>query len=85
MIDLDFKPLACCWVHRKGQAQGLLAMLVPSSPNMWRIANNCFSSDASSGVIRVFDGRGEGRPLHVVERLHRFPVHIMTVSDIPDV
>lgn len=28
MINLDFKPLACCWVHRKGQAQGLLAMLV---------------------------------------------------------
>ncbi|KIJ54621.1 hypothetical protein M422DRAFT_153445 [Sphaerobolus stellatus SS14] len=64
MINLDFKPLACCWVHRKGQAQGLLAI-----------------SDAASGVIRVFDGRGEGRPLYVVDKLHRFPVHVMTYAD----
>jgi peptidylprolyl isomerase domain and WD repeat-containing protein 1 len=26
MIKLGFTPLACCWVHRRGQAQGLLAV-----------------------------------------------------------
>lgn len=26
MLTLGFIPLACCWVHRRGQAQGLLAM-----------------------------------------------------------
>lgn len=26
IIKLDFIPHACCWVHRKGIAQGLLAM-----------------------------------------------------------
>lgn len=26
MLKLDFVPHACCWVHRRGQAQGLLAM-----------------------------------------------------------
>jgi hypothetical protein len=28
MLTLGYKPLACCWVHRRGQAQGLLAMYV---------------------------------------------------------
>lgn len=28
IIKLDFVPHTCCWVHRKGLAQGLLAMLV---------------------------------------------------------
>ena len=26
MIKLGFTPRACCWVHRRGQAQGLLAV-----------------------------------------------------------
>lgn len=26
IIKLGFKPHACCWVHRKGRAQGLLAV-----------------------------------------------------------
>lgn len=26
MLKLDYTPLACCWVHRRGQAQSLLAM-----------------------------------------------------------
>lgn len=26
MIKLGFTPHACCWVHRRGQAQGLLAV-----------------------------------------------------------
>ena len=28
MIDLGFTPRACCWVHRRGQAQALLAVCV---------------------------------------------------------
>jgi hypothetical protein len=30
MIKLSFIPHACCWVHRRGQAQGLLAMYATS-------------------------------------------------------
>lgn len=26
MFKLDYVPLACCYVHKRGQAQGLLAM-----------------------------------------------------------
>ncbi|KAF8516841.1 hypothetical protein BU17DRAFT_50542 [Hysterangium stoloniferum] len=64
MINLDFRPLTCCWVHRKGQAQGLLAI-----------------SDTATGCIRIYDGRGEGKVLQLVENLHRYPVHIMAYAD----
>ncbi|KAE9393172.1 peptidyl-prolyl cis-trans isomerase [Gymnopus androsaceus JB14] len=64
IINLGFIPHACCWVHKSGQAQGLLAV-----------------SDASSGTIRLYDGRGGDTPLETIENLHRFPVHVMTYSD----
>ena len=38
-----------------------------------------FSSDQHSGTIRLYDGRGDGKPLETAEKLHRFPVHLMTV------
>ncbi len=62
IINLGFKPRSCCWVHRRGQAQGILAV-----------------ADSTSGVIRLYDGRGANTPLETVENLHRFPVHVMTV------
>lgn len=31
MIKLGYTPHACCWVHRRGQAQGLLAVYVGTS------------------------------------------------------
>lgn len=37
------------------------------------------SADASSGVIRLYDGRGGDTPLETVDSVHRFPVHVMTV------
>ncbi|ESK87163.1 peptidyl-prolyl cis-trans isomerase [Moniliophthora roreri MCA 2997] len=64
IIKLGYTPHACCWVHGRGQAQGVLAV-----------------SDASSGIIRLYDGRGGDTPLETVHNLHRFPVHIMTYSD----
>ncbi|KAK7469279.1 Peptidyl-prolyl cis-trans isomerase cyp15 [Stygiomarasmius scandens] len=64
IIKLGYTPHACCWVHKRGQAQGLLAV-----------------SDAASGTIRLYDGRGTDTPLETVESLHRFPVHLMTYSD----
>ncbi|KAI0729627.1 hypothetical protein C8Q72DRAFT_305106 [Fomitopsis betulina] len=64
MIKLGFTPHACCWVHRRGQAQGLLAV-----------------SDRNSGAVRLYDARGNDQPLETVDRLHRFPVHLMTYSD----
>ncbi|KAI9465600.1 hypothetical protein BJY52DRAFT_1245051 [Lactarius psammicola] len=64
MIKLGFTPKACCWVHRRGQAQGILAV-----------------SEQNSGTIRLYDGRGDGKPLETLEKLHRFPIHLMTYSD----
>ncbi|KAN0123309.1 hypothetical protein V8E52_002641 [Russula decolorans] len=64
MIKLGFTPKSCCWVHRRGQAQSILAV-----------------SEQNSGTIRLYDGRGDGKPLETVEKLHRFPVHLMTYSD----
>ena len=82
MIKLGFAPKACCWVHRRGQAQSILAvyvlalftLLVDVAPCSWPV-----SSEQHSGTIRLYDGRGDGKPLETVERLHRFPVHLMTV------
>ncbi|KAG2153096.1 uncharacterized protein EDB93DRAFT_1249010 [Suillus bovinus] len=64
MIKLGFTPHACCWVHRRGQAQGLLAV-----------------SEQGTGTIRLYDGRGNDTPLLTIEKLHRFPVHLMAYSD----
>ncbi|KAF9565737.1 peptidyl-prolyl cis-trans isomerase [Agrocybe pediades] len=64
IIKLGFKPHSCCWVHKRGQAQGLLAV-----------------ADSSSGVIRLYDGRGSDKPLETIDSVHRFPVHVMTYSE----
>ncbi|KAI6030857.1 hypothetical protein F5J12DRAFT_762754 [Pisolithus orientalis] len=64
MFNLDYRPVACCYVHKRGQAQGLLAI-----------------SDQGSGTIRIYDARGDGKPLAVVDKLHRYPVHLMAYSD----
>jgi len=64
MVKLGFTPHACCWVHRRGQAQGLLAV-----------------SERDNGTIRLYDARGNGQALETIDKLHRFPVHVMTYSD----
>ncbi|KAG1822732.1 uncharacterized protein BJ212DRAFT_1444982 [Suillus subaureus] len=64
MLKLGFTPHACCWVHRRGQAQGLLAI-----------------SEQGTGTIWLYDGRGNDTPLLTIEKLHRFPVHLMAYSD----
>jgi peptidylprolyl isomerase domain and WD repeat-containing protein 1 len=37
------------------------------------------SSDQASGVIRIYDARGDGTPVETVDKVHRSPVHLMTV------
>ncbi|KZT37832.1 hypothetical protein SISSUDRAFT_987108 [Sistotremastrum suecicum HHB10207 ss-3] len=64
ILKLGFTPLACCWVQKRGEARGLLAV-----------------SDANSGKIQIFDGRGDGTPIETIESLHKSPVHRMTYSD----
>lgn len=64
MIKLKYTPRTCCWVHRRGQAQGLLAI-----------------SDQNSGIIRLYDARGNGDPLETIDKLHRSSVHVMSYSD----
>lgn len=41
------------------------------------------SSEKNSGVIRIYDGRGDEKPLVTIEKLHRSPVHLMTVCLVP--
>lgn len=87
MLKLPYVPNTCCWVHRRGQAQGLLAMYV-YSVQVFRLQPHLLrSSDKNSGVIRLYDGRGNGEPLETIDKLHRSPVHVMTVrmlNIIPD-
>lgn len=37
-------------------------------------------SDMNSPTIRIYDGRGDGKPLYELTKLHRAPVHLMAVS-----
>jgi hypothetical protein len=37
------------------------------------------SSEQGTGTIRIYDGRGDNNPLETVDKLHRAPVHLMTV------
>lgn len=30
-------------------------------------------------MIRIYDGRGDGKPLHVLDKLHKSPVHLIVV------
>ncbi|KAI5121089.1 hypothetical protein M0805_008602 [Coniferiporia weirii] len=64
MIKLNFVPQTCCWVHRRGQAQALLAV-----------------SERDTGVIHIYDGRGDDKPLLIVDKVHKAPVHLMTYND----
>ena len=80
MIKLGFTPRACCWVHRREQAQGLLAMSVVKRCAFDHLACLQHSrSEHNSGTIRLYDGRGGDTPLETTTKLHRYPVHVMTV------
>ena len=37
-------------------------------------------SDLESSTIRIFDGRGDGKALYELDKIHRAPVHLMAVS-----
>ena len=37
-------------------------------------------SDLNSPTIRIYDGRGDGKPLNELTKIHRAPVHLMAVS-----
>ncbi|KAK4687727.1 peptidylprolyl isomerase domain and WD repeat-containing protein 1, partial [Tremellales sp. Uapishka_1] len=37
-------------------------------------------SDTASPTIRIYDGRGDGKPLFELDKLHRAPVHLMVYS-----
>ena len=78
MLKLGYTPGACCWVHKRGQVQGLLAMCVFSDLHDGKILT-LSSSDANSGKIHIYDGRGNETPLETVSKLHKAPVHLMTV------
>src|SRR4051794_36814554 len=40
----------------------------------------CASSDKDSNTIHIYDGKGDGTPLHTVDKVHNHPVIVMGVS-----
>ena len=41
MLKLDYVPNACCWVHRRGQALGILAVYVFFDPSRVGLLTHC--------------------------------------------
>jgi hypothetical protein len=37
-------------------------------------------TDMDTPTIRIYDGRGDGKPLYELDKLHRAPVHLMAVG-----
>ena len=37
-------------------------------------------SDVDSSMIRIYDGRGDGKPLYELDKLHRAPVHLIAYT-----
>jgi peptidylprolyl isomerase domain and WD repeat-containing protein 1 len=37
-------------------------------------------SDVASPTIRIYDGRGDGKPLYELDKLHRAPVHLISYT-----
>uniref|UniRef100_A0A914CWE9 peptidylprolyl isomerase n=1 Tax=Acrobeloides nanus TaxID=290746 RepID=A0A914CWE9_9BILA len=42
-------------------------------------------SDANSGTIYIFDGRGANTPIHVLDKLHSKPVYLMEYNTVFDI
>jgi peptidylprolyl isomerase domain and WD repeat-containing protein 1 len=88
MIKFEFTPRSVCWIHQKGQAQALIAVYVTCSYSALHFcdANSRFylssRTDKDSSDIHIFDGRGDGKAIHTISKLHSHPVHLMTVSDV---
>ncbi|CED84173.1 peptidyl-prolyl cis-trans isomerase [Phaffia rhodozyma] len=38
-------------------------------------------SEQGTSTIRIYDGRGDGKPLYTLDKLHRHPVHLMVYND----
>ena len=69
-------------------AQAWSGSRAASSVSLCILASSCClllgcSSERNSGVIRIYDGRGDEKPLVSIEKLHRSPVHLMTVCLVP--
>ncbi|KAM0790478.1 hypothetical protein ACM66B_003354 [Microbotryomycetes sp. NB124-2] len=41
-------------------------------------------SDFDSPAIRIYDGRGDGKPLHTIQNLHKKSVHLMVFNTLYD-
>ncbi|RKP27729.1 hypothetical protein SYNPS1DRAFT_12240 [Syncephalis pseudoplumigaleata] len=67
IINIDYVPGSICWIHRRGQAQALLAC-----------------ADRDSNTIHVYDGRGDGKPLHTITQLHHATVCTMKYNPVYD-
>ncbi|CAG8444879.1 5545_t:CDS:10 [Acaulospora morrowiae] len=39
-------------------------------------------SDHESGSIYIYDGRGDGKPLHTITKMHSDPVHLMVYNEL---
>ena len=67
MVKVGFEVGAACFVYKKGDAKGLLAL----------------GDKNEAGRIVVVDVRGTADPVCTVERIHHAPVHIIRVRIFP--
>ncbi|KAK7677765.1 hypothetical protein QCA50_019317 [Cerrena zonata] len=65
MLTLGYKPNACCWVHRRGQAQGLLAISEQGS-GVIRIY------DGRDGTLLETIDKLHRNPVHIMSYSDRF-------------
>jgi len=57
------------------------SLVIPKFPYLVsRNYSPIFSSDALSGTVYLYDGRGGDKPLETISSVHRFPVHVMAAS-----
>lgn len=43
-----------------------------------------YSTDANSSNIHIYDGRGDGKPLHTISTVHRTSVHLVSYNEVYD-
>ncbi|CAG8473316.1 2335_t:CDS:10 [Acaulospora colombiana] len=65
-----------------GMVNTLLASNLPFIQHSLNNHLELSSSDHDSGNIYIYDGRGDGKPLHTISKMHSDPVHLMAYNEL---
>lgn len=67
-LGQDITPRALAWVHRRGGRVDAVLAVAAEGSN----------------VIRLYDGRGDGKPTAEIDSVHRAPVHLLSYNEPSD-